>query len=198
HRVGVGAHLAPGEGFSITFYTPNDFNPIDNSGTWLRNTLLSNLKSGQAFSISSCFPRIENCKAIANDNAGTSYLAITSGGGPSIRNCSFDNMTLQVSDGDLFPTLAMDNNIFTNSYYAVSFWNVVGPGVSSGQIANNIFDGRKNAYLWNVTGAVVPLENNFWSGAFPVPTTVTGGTTNTTYDFYPPLYSAPLPAGPDW
>jgi hypothetical protein len=199
HRVGVGAHLAPGEGFSITFYTPNDFNPIDNSGTWLRNTLLSNLKSGPAFSITSCFPRIENCKAIANDNIGTSYLSINSGGGPGIRNCSFDNMTLQVSDGNLFPTLAMDNNIFTNSYYAVSFWNVVGPGVSPGQIANNVFDGLKPAYLWNVTGSNVPLDNNFWNSPFLVPTTIiTGGTTTATYSFFPALIAAPPSAGPDW
>ena len=199
HR--VSAPLAPGEGFSIALHTSDDFNPTDNSGTWLRNTLLSNLKSGQAFSISNCSPRVENCKAVSNDNVGTSYFSINSGAGPTIRNCSFDNMTLQVSGGDpSATTLAMDNNIFTNSYYAVSFWDLVGPGVSPGQIANNVFDGRKLAYLWNVTGATVPLDNNFWSGASPVPTVLRGGSTpvTVTYSFSPFLTAAPTLAGPDW
>jgi len=198
HR--VSAPLAPGEGFSITFFGADDFNPTDNSGTWIRNTLLSNLKSGQAFSISNCSPRIENCKAVSNDNAGTSYLSISSGAGPTLRNCSFDNMTLQVSDGDPPATFTMDHNIFTNSYYAVSFWNLVGPGVSPWQIANNVFDGWKLAYLWNVTGATVPLDNNFWSGASPVPTVLRGGGTpvTVTYSFSPFLAAAPTLAGPDW
>lgn len=199
----VAAPLALGEGFSITFSGADDFNPTDNSGTWLRNALLSNLKSAQAINIRNCSPRIENCKAVSNirsgGSAGASYLSIEAGSGPIIRNCSFDYMTLEVSGGHpSATTLAMDNNIFTNSYYAVSFWNLVGPGVNSGQIANNVFDGRKNAYLWNVTGAVVPLENNFWDGAFPAPTVVVGGTTNTTYNFFPTLVSAPSPVGPDW
>lgn len=198
HR--VSAPLAPGEGFSITLDTPDDFNPTDNSGTWIRNTLLSNLAKGQAFRISNCSPRIENCKAASTDNTGASYLSIASGAGPILRNCSFDNMTLQVSDGDLFPTLAMENNIFTNSYYAVSFWNLVGPGVNSGQIANNVFDGRKMAYLWDVTGASVPVDNNFWSGASSVPTVLRGGNTpvTVTYTFDPVLPEAPPSAGPDW
>jgi len=198
---GVSAPLAPGEGFSITFNGADDFNPTDNSGTWLRNTLLSNLKSAQAIVIRSCSPRIENCKANSNDNTGTSYLSINSGGGPGIRNCSFDNMTLQVSGGDpSATTLAMENNVFTNSNYAVSFWDLAGPGVSPGQIANNVFDGRKLAYLWNVTGANVPLENNFWSGASSVPTVIRGGTTpvTVTYSFSPFLTAAPTLAGPDW
>ena len=196
----VSAPLAPGEGFSITLDTTDDFNPTDNSGTWIRNTLLSNLATGQAFRISNCSPRIENCKAVSNDNTGASYLSIEAGGGPTLRNCSFDNMTLRVSDGDLFPTLAMENNIFTNSYYAVSFWNLVGPGVDPGQIANNVFDGRKRAYLWNVTGANVPLDNNFWSDASPVPTVLRGGTTpvTVTYSFDPALLEAPSSGGPDW
>lgn len=196
HR--VPAPLAPGEGFSITFDGAVDFNPTDNSGTWLRNTLLSNLTSAQAIRVRKCSPRIENCKAVSNDNAGASYLSIEVGSGPILRNCSFDFMTLQVSGGDPSATFALDNNVFTNSYYAVSFWNLAGPGVSPGQIANNVFDGRKNAYLWNVTGANVPLRNNFWSGAFPVPTIVIGGTTNTTFDFSPTLPAAPPSAGPDW
>ena len=199
HR--VSAPLAPGEGFSITFLGADDFNPTDNSGTWIRNTLMSNLGSSQAIVIESCSPRIENCKANSNDNTGTSYLSINPGGGPVIRNCSFDNMTLQVSGGDpSATTLAMENNIFTNSYYAVSFRNLVGPGVSPGQIANNVFDGRKLAYLWNVTGAAVPLDNNFWSGATPVPTVLRGGGTpvTVTYSFSPFLTAAPTPAGPDW
>ena len=203
HR--VSAPLAPGEGVSITFDGADDFNPADNSGTWLRNTLLSNLASAQAIRILGCSPRIENCKAVSNiqtgGSAGASYLSIEAGGGPTIRNCSFDFMTLQVSGGDpSATTFAMDNNIFTNSYYAVSFWNLSGPGVNPGQIANNAFDGRKPAYLWNVTGANVPLDNNFWSGAFPgpEPTIVTGGTTSVTYSFSPTLPAAPSPAGPDW
>ena len=196
HR--VSGPLAPGEGFFITFDTPDDFNPTDNSGTWLRNTLLSNLTSGQAIGISNCSPRIENCKAISNDNTGASYLSITSGGGPILRNCAFDNITLQVSDGNLFTTLAMENNVFTNSYYAVSFRNVAGPGVNPGQIANNVFDGRKTAYLWNVTGANVPLDNNFWSGASAVPTITSGDFSTATYSFYPTLTERPSSAGPDW
>jgi hypothetical protein len=203
HR--VAAPLALGEGFSITFHGADDFNPTDNSGTWLRNTLLSNLKSSQAIRIQNCSPRIENCKAVSNirtgGSAGTSYLAIEAGGGPILRHCSFDFMTLEVVGGDPSATaLAMDNNIFTNSYYAVSFWNLAGPGVSPGQIANNVFDGRKTAYLWNVTGAFVPLENNFWSGAFPgpAPTVVIGGSTTSTYNFFPILLAAPPSAGPDW
>jgi len=198
HR--VSAPLAPGEGFSITLDTPDDFNPTDNTGTWIRNTLLSNLANGQAIRISNCSPLFENCKAVSTDNTGASYLSIESGGGPTVRNCSFDNMTLQVSDGDLFPTLVMENNTFTNSYYAVSFRNVVGPGVNPGQIANNVFGGRKMAYLWNVTGASVPLDNNFWSGASSVPTVLRGGTTpvSVTYTFDPVLPEAPASAGPDW
>jgi len=195
HR--VAAPLAPGEGFSITFDTPDAFNPTDNSGTWLRNTLLSNLMDNQAIIVRECSPRIENCKAISNDNTGASYLSLTSGGGPAIRDCSFDNMTLQVSDGDLFTTLTMENNRFTNSYYAVSFRNVIGPGVNPGQIANNMFDGRNPAYLWNVTGADVPLDNNFWSGAAGGPTIVSGGFSTVTYSFSPTLLEAPA-AGPDW
>jgi hypothetical protein len=197
HR--VSAPLGSGEGFSITFSTTDDFNPTDNSGTWVRNTLLSNLASGQAIRISNCSPRIENCKANSNDNTGASYLSIDPGAGPTIRNCSFDNMTLQVSGGvPSATTLAMDNNLFTNSFYAVSFRNVVGPGVSSGQIANNVFDGRMTAHLDNVTGAAVPLENNFWSGASPVPTITSAGFSTATYSFYPVLYAAPTSAGPDW
>ncbi|MBE0605323.1 MAG: right-handed parallel beta-helix repeat-containing protein [Deltaproteobacteria bacterium] len=199
HR--VSAPLAPGEGFSITFDGADDFNPTDNTGTWIRNTLLSNLGSSQAISISNCSPRIENCKAISSDNTGTSYLSINPGGGPSIRNCTFDNMTLQVSGGDpSATTLAIENNIFTNSYYAVSFWNLTGPGVSPGQISNNVFDGGKTAYLWNVTGANVPMDGNFWKDAYPdsAPTTVTGGSTTATYSFYPTLPAAPTSAGPDW
>ena len=198
HR--VGAPLAPGEGFSIIFDGADDFNPTDNSGTWLRNTLLSNLKSAQAIRFESGSPRIENCKAVSNDNAGTSYLSISPGAGPTIRNCSFDNMTLQVSGGAPSTTFAMDQNIFTNSYYAVSFWNLAGPGVNSGQIVNNVFDGKKTAYLWNVTGANVPLDNNFWSGAAAVPTVLRGGGTpvTVTYSFSPFLTAAPTLAGPDW
>jgi len=199
HR--VSATLAPGEGLSITFDGADDFNPTDNSGTWLRNTLLSNLKSGEAIVVQSCSPRIENCKAVSNDGTGASYLSINPEGGPILRNCSFDFMTLQVSGGDFSTTaLAIDNSVFTNSYYAVSFWNLVGPGVASGQIANNVFDGRKRAYLWNVTGANVPLDNNFWSGASPVPTVLRGGSTpvTVTYSFDPALLAAPPSAGPDW
>lgn len=196
HR--IGAPLAPGEGFSIIFDGADDFNPTDNSGTWLRNTLLSNLKSAQAIRFESGSPRIENCKAVSNDNAGTSYLSISPGAGPTIRNCSFDNMTLQVSGGAPSTTFAMDQNIFTNSYYAVSFWNLAGPAVNPGQIANNVFDGKKTAYLWNVTGANVPLDNNFWSGAAEVPTITAGGFSTATYSFYPVLNAAPPSAGPDW
>jgi len=203
HR--VSAPLGLGEGVSITFDGADDFNPADDSGTWIRNTLLSNLASAQAIRIFGCSPRIENCKAVSNirtgGSAGTSYLSIEAGGGPTIRNCSFDFMTLQVSGGDpSTTTFAMDNNVFTNSYYSVSFWNLSGPGVNPGQIANNVFDGRKTAYLWNVTGANVPLGGNFWSGAFPgpEPTIVTGGTTSVTYSFSPTLPAAPSPAGPDW
>ena len=195
--------LASGEGFSITFDGAVDFNPTNNSGTWLRNTQLTNLASAQAISIRSCSPRIQNCKAVSNirtgGSAGTSYLSIESGSGPVIRNCSFDYMTLEVSGGDpSATTFAMENNIFTNSYYAVSFWNLVGPGVNPGQIANNVFDGRKAAYLWNVTGAVVPLEDNFWSGASPVPTTLSQGGSTSSYSFFPNLLAAPTPVGPDW
>jgi hypothetical protein len=199
HR--VSAPLAPGEGLSITFDGADDFNPTDNSGTWLRNTLLSNLKSGEAIVVRSCSPRIENCKAVSNDGTGASYLSINPDGGPILRNCSFDLMTLQVSGGDPSTTaLAIDNSVFTNSYYAVSFRDLAGPGVTQGQIANNVFDGRKTAYLWNVTGADVPLENNFWSGAYPnpAPTVVTGGSTTATYSFLPVLPAAPASAGPDW
>ncbi|HEX7518720.1 MAG TPA: hypothetical protein VF325_00445, partial [Candidatus Deferrimicrobium sp.] len=202
HR--VAAPLALGEGFSITFYGADDFNPTDNSGTWLQNTLLSNLKSSQSILIQYCSPRIENCKAVSNirtgGSAGTSYLSIVAGGGPVIRNCSFDFMTLEVVGGNPSATaFAMDHSVFTNSYYAVSFWNLVGPGVSPGQIANNVFDGRKPAYLWNVTGANVPLVNNFWSGASAGPTTIlTGGGSTATYSFIPTLLAAPPSAGPDW
>ncbi len=199
HR--VGSPLGPGEGFSITFDAADDFNPTDNTGTWIRNTLLSNVTSSQAIVIRDCSPRIENCKANSSDNTGASYLSIESGGGPVIRNCSFDNMTLQVSGGDpSATTFAIENNVFTNSYYAVSFWNLAGPGVSPGQIANNVFEGRKMAYLWNVTGASVPLENNFWSGASPVPTVLRGGNTpaEVTYVFFPYLTEAPASAGADW
>ena len=198
HR--VSAPLAPGEGFSINFNTPDDFNPTDNSGTWLRNTLLSNLTRGQAIGISNCSPRIENCKATSNDSTGDSYLSINSGGGPTLRNCSFDNMTLQVSDGAPSTTFAMDHNIFTNSYYAVSFRDLAGPGVRPGQIANNVFEGGKPAYLWNVTGASVPLDNNFWTGASPVPAVLRGGSTpvTVTYSFDPALLEPPPSAGPDW
>jgi len=204
HR--VSGPLALGEGVSIAFDGADDFDPTDDSGTWLRNTLLSNLASAQAIRVLNCAPRIENCKAVSNirtgGSAGTSYLSIEAGGGPTIRNCSFDFMTLQVSGGDpSTTTFAMDNNIFTNSYYAVSFWNLSGPGVNPGQITNNAFDGRKPAYLWNVTGAAnVPLENNFWTGAFPgpEPTIVTGGTTSVTCSFSPTLPATPSPAGPDW
>ena len=198
HRLSV--PLAPGEGFSIAFSGADDFNPTDNSGTWMRNTLLSNLRSSQAISISNCSPRIENCKAISNDNTGTSYLSIRSGAGPTIRNCSFDNMTLQVSDSAPSTSFSMGYNIFTNSFYSVGFWNLAGPGVNAGQIANNVFDGRKLAYLWDVTGATVPLDNNFWSGASPVPTVLRGGSTpvTVTYSFSPFLTAAPALAGPDW
>jgi len=83
HR--VAAPLGPGEGVSITFDGADDFNPTDNSGTWLRNTLLSNLTSAQAIRIQDCSPRIENCKAVSNDNAGASYLSIEAGSGASLR-----------------------------------------------------------------------------------------------------------------
>lgn len=197
HR--VAAPLAPGEGFSITFDGADDFSPADNSGTLLRNTLLSNLTSGPAIVIRSSSPRIENCKANSSDATLASYLSIESGGGPTVRNCSFDNVTLQVSGGDpSATTLAMDNNVFTNSHYAVSFRDLAGPGVNPGQISNNVFDGRKTAYLWNVTGADVPLDNNFWSGASPVPGITSGGFSTATYSFYPVLGMAPPSAGPDW
>jgi hypothetical protein len=197
HR--VAGSLALGEGFSMTFFTPDDFNPADNSGTWIRNTLLSNLKSGQAFSISACSPRFENCRAIANDNIGTSYLSIHSGAGPVIRNCAFDNMTLEIADGAPSATFAFDHNLFTNSYYSVSFWNIVGPAVSSGQIANNVFVGGKPAYLWNATGGPIPMDNNFWNTFSYIPgTTLVGGSTTTSYSFLPALTTAPSSAGPDW
>lgn len=197
HR--VSGPLAVGEGFSITFSGADDFNPTDNSGTWLRNTLLTNLKRSQAIVIQDCSPRFENCKAISNDNVGTSYLAIEAVSGPTIRNCSFDSMTLQVSGGDFTSTaFGMDHNVFTNSYYAVSFWNMSGPGVNSGQIANNVFDGQNDAYLWNVTGASIPMSGNFWSGAFPVPTTLSQGGSTASYSFYPNLTTEPAAAGPDW
>jgi hypothetical protein len=193
----VGAPLANGEGFSLTFFTPDDFNPVDNSGTLLRNTLLSNLKSSQAIRIQSCSPGIVNCKLAANDAIGTSYLDIETGAGPTIRNSSFDNMTLGVY-GIPSTTLAIDHNIFSDSYYAISFWNMAGPGVSAGQIANNVFNGGNTAYLWNVTGAAVPLDNNFWSGAAAIPTITSGGFSTSTYSFFPVLYAAPSTAGPDW
>ena len=199
HR--VSGPLAPGEGFSITFDGAVDFDPTDNTGTWLRNTLLSNLKSSQAIRIQSCSPRMENCKAVSNDNTGASYLSIGTDGSPTIENCSFDLMTLEVVGGVPSATaLAIGNNVFTNGFYAVSFRNLTGPGLNPGQIANNVFDGRKTAYLWSVTGAAVPLGNNFWRGAFPgpTPTVVTGGTTDTTYDFTPALTAEPPSAGPDW
>jgi hypothetical protein len=196
---GTSAPLAPGEGFSITFNGAVDFNPTDNSGTLLRNTLLSNLKSAQAMRFLNSSPRIENCKAVSNDNTGASYLSIETGGGPILRNSSFDFMTLYVSGGTpSSTTLSMDNNLFTNSLYAVSFRNVAGPGVSPGQIAYNVFDGRRTALLDNVTGTAVPLENNFWSGASPVPTTTSVGFSTATYSFYPVLSAAPSPVGPDW
>ena len=201
HR--VAAPLRLGEGFSITFSGADDFNPMDNSGTWLRNTLLSNLKSAQAIRFGNCSPRVENCRAVSNMQtgigAGASYLSIEAGGGPILRNCSFDSMTLEVVGGDPTATaLAVDDNIFTNSYYAVSFRDLAGPGVNPGQIANNVFDGRKTAHLWNVTGANVPLENNFWSGASEVPAITAGGFSTATYSFYPALTAAPPSAGPDW
>lgn len=199
HR--VAAPLGPGEGVSITFDGADDFNPTDDSGTWLRNTLLSNLKSAQAIVIRGCSPRIENCKAVSNDNTGAAYLSIEADSGPILRNCSFDRMTPQVTGGDFSSTMfGMGHNIFTNSYYAVSFRDMEGQGLNSGQIANNVFDGRKNAYLYNVTGSNVLLGNNFWSGAFPGPgpTIVTGGSTTVTYSFDPTLPEAPLSVGPDW
>jgi hypothetical protein len=198
HRAGG---LAPGEGFSITFDGADDFNPADDSGTWLRNTLLSNLKSSQAIVVRGCSPRIENCKAVSNDNTGASYLSIEAVSGPIIRDCSFDSLTLRVSGGDFSSTMfGMAHNLFTNSFYAVSFRDMEGPGVKPGQIANNVFDGRRSAYLNNVTGASVPLGNNFWSGAFPdpVPAIQKVGTTTSTYSFDPVLTEAPLSAGPDW
>jgi len=201
HR--VAAPLRLGEGFSITFSGADDFTPTDTSGTWLRNTLLSNLKSDQAIRFGNCSPRVENCRAVSNMQtgigAGASYLSIEAGGGPILRNCSFDSMTLEVVGGDPTATaLAVDDNIFTNSYYAVSFRDLAGPGVNPGQIANNVFDGRKTAHLWNVTGANVPLENNFWSGASEVPAITAGGFSTATYSFYPALTAAPPSAGPDW
>lgn len=202
----VGGALADGEGFGLRFFSVQNYNASDGSGTFLQNSNILNLHQGpDAILIDSCSPKLYNLKVTSNAISGTSYSTLGwNTNGAIIENCYFNNVVPQVSSDLRSTNFMMDHNIFRRGAYSIGFYNLNNPGVSAGQIEYNDFDAAatNGAYLYNMTGGSnVPLGNNYWSGGIgspPTPEVISGGGTTINFDFTPALSSSPAGAGPTW
>lgn len=201
----VGGALADGEGFRLHFFSVQNYNASDGSGTLLQNSNILNLQQGaDAIVVDSCSPKLYNLKVTSNSPGGTSYITLgANANGAIIENCYFNKISPQVLYDLRSTNFMMDHNIFRRGYYSIEFANLSNPGISAGQIEYNNFDATTNgAYLFNMTGGTdVPIGNNYWnggSGSPPTPEVISGGGTTINFDFTPALSSSPAGVGPTW
>ena len=203
HATGGGV-LSDGDGIRLWFVGADDFNSGDGSGTLLKNIMITGLRSGESIKFDGCSPMLYNLKVTSNVANGGCYFTFINSPAPIIRNCYFTKMVPKFDDDLRSSSASIDHNIFRGGYYSVFFASLANEAIDPGQVELNDFDGTKNAYLFNMSGTTnVPVGNNYFNGGVgtpPLPSVITGGTTNCAFDFSSPsaaLSSAPS-AGPDW
>ncbi len=197
----TGGALTDGQGFILAFDGADSYIAGTGAGTLVQNTQIANLTHGNAITFGSSSPKLADLKVSSNQSTGGSYLVVLANAGPIIENCSFDKMVLSIQADARSTTLKVDHNTFSGGYYSLAFFSLTNPGITSGQIAQNEFDGTKQAYLYMMTGtANVPIGSNYWNGGTGSPPLPPELYTNCTisYDFTPALTAAPANAGPTW
>jgi len=208
HR--VGGTLADGEGLAIHFDGADNYNASDDSGTLLENTIVTKIRvSSDAIEVMNCSPKFYNAKFYGNDTYGRSYLYFRTDAGAIVKNCYFDKISPDILADLRATAFKMDHNIFRNSYYSIAFFSLDNSGIKAGQIELNDFGCSREvattntAYFFDMTGANVPLGNNYWHWGTetpPLPATTYFQSTST-FDFNDPspaLSSVPANVGPSW
>lgn len=190
--------LAAGEGIALRFTGATSYDAATGKGCLLRYTAVTNLQTSTMFSLSfsKCAPRIEYCKFSVTAPTDTSLVALEN---PVVfSHCRFDNIYLSIQTNMTGTPFRVEYSVFRQSVYnyGLDFSFVENP-IAAGQIANNDFDASRLIDLSGVTGASIPLGNNYWTGGQPT-LRLQNMATNFVCVFTPMLTVAPTGVGPGW
>jgi len=206
HPANITAHKTGGlgadEGFTLNFVNAVSYDPIDGSGTLIKNCWINNLKQGHGttLEIANCAPRFSNSYIIFNTDQACTLMFPT---GVIVDHCYIANACPRVTSDQSASGFTFSNNIVrpNDANYCLEFVNSTTTPIASGAIAGNDFDGV-TVDLSVMTGAyTIPLGGNYWRGGTgtpPAPSIRRQNDSTCEVDFDTALNAAPAGVGPDW